>query len=306
MSTDCFAHRPPRKWRQVEVAVAPAMTEATAALVAHLSGCGVQVEVVTEADPPLDAVTGYLDATELHLVERLRAAVNELHRHFVGLPRPELHVQWLEEEDWGSNWKRYFTTFHITPRLVIKPSWEARQVMEGELVIELDPGLAFGTGHHASTAMALRLLDELTGAGTPPATVLDIGTGTGILAMAAARFGAGDILAVDNDPDAVATARQNILNNRLEKAVAVGDDDIATLRGPFDLVLANITHDVLRGLAPAIAGLLAPGGWLILSGILAGLQEESIVRGYGVLGLTLLKTERSEPWVGLLLRKNDE
>jgi ribosomal protein L11 methyltransferase len=131
--------------------------------------------------------------------------------------------------------------------------------------------------------------------------VLDVGTGTGILAMAAALFGAGKIVAIDNDPEAVRVARENISANNLQQTISTSATDLADITGGFDLICANIVHDVLVDMAPTIAGLLIPGGRLVLAGILQGKQEKNIITVYQQLNITLLRSTHEDEWVSLLL-----
>jgi ribosomal protein L11 methyltransferase len=183
---------------------------------------------------------------------------------------------------------------------VIKPSWESYIPDPSEQVIVMDPGMAFGTGQHASTQLALGLIhDSLQN--TSSEKVLDIGTGTGILAMAAVLFGAGEVTAIDNDPEAVRVAAENITANNLQQAVSTSTTDLAEITGDFDLICANIVHDVLVDMAPTIAGLLSPGGRLILSGILQGRQEKNIIDIYQKLNITLQQSVNEGEWVSLLL-----
>ncbi len=225
-------------------------------------------------------------------------------------PLPVLDTETIIEQDWSETWKRSFTSLHITPRLVVKPSWEdaAEPGKEGgpdKAVIEIDPGLAFGTGHHASTQLALLLVDELLlGKKGELNQVLDVGTGSGILALGCALLGAREVLALDNDPDAVATAKKNIRLNQLADRITVSGREAASLvTTGFDLVLANITHDILAGLAETLTRLINSRGFLILSGILAGDQENSIGTIYGREGVVLIKRRAQDEWAALLLQK---
>jgi ribosomal protein L11 methyltransferase len=232
------------------------------------------------------------------IVARLEEYCRELCKTLaVALPR----ITWkiLPAEDWGSRWKKHFHPFSLAPTLVIAPTWEEYAAQPGEKVIVMDPGMAFGTGHHASTGMAAALLLDTLDAGAK--TVLDVGCGTGILAMAAALFGAERVLAIDNDPLAVAAARENVARNGLAERIAVSGDGIALLSGEFQVVAANIVHDVLLSLSGHLRRLTAPGGVLILSGILAGEQEESIGRHFTTLGFSLRDSRRQDEWAALRL-----
>ena len=168
----------------------------------------------------------------------------------------------------------------------------------------MDPGLAFGTGHHVSTQLALLLLEELfLEKGTKFDKVLDIGTGSGILAMACGLFGASEILAIDNDPDAVETAKQNVVRNHLEGTVSVSAREVTSLETGFDIVVANITHDILAELAETLTRLIPPDGYLILSGILQGGQEKSLRQMFTKLGLECIKSRTRDEWAALEFQK---
>ncbi|MCI5137656.1 MAG: methyltransferase domain-containing protein, partial [Candidatus Electrothrix sp. AR1] len=171
-----------------------------------------------------------------------------------------------------------------------------------EQVIEMDPGMAFGTGQHASTKLALGLIRscfDSRGVGK----VLDIGTGTGILAMGVALFGAEQVIAIDNDPESVRVAGENIAHNALEGKITVSGDNLDDLIGSFDLVCANIIHDVLVDMAPAIAALVSEKGAVVLAGILQGEQEKNIIKLYEKLGLTLQEARYEDEWVSLFLAR---
>jgi ribosomal protein L11 methyltransferase len=168
----------------------------------------------------------------------------------------------------------------------------------------MDPGLAFGTGHHASTQLALLLLETLFQQyHYKIEKVLDVGTGSGILAMACGLFGAREIMAVDNDPEAVETAKQNIARNHLEDKVTASGQATASLEAGFDIVVANITHDTLAALAATLARLVIQNGFLVLSGILKGEQEDSMREIYTRLGLKLIKNLARDEWAALLFQK---
>lgn len=304
MISETFRHRPPRIWTRIIIETAPKMSEQVAALLAEFTGAG--IEFANAVDTAGEKIIGYLesdDGTNADLAGRLaglHGVLADLTREFPGLPQPELKTETVQEEDWSSNWKKHFKPFHISQHLVIRPSWEEYSAVQGEAVIELDPGLAFGTGHHASTRLALKLLDDLFLApGAKVERVLDLGCGTGILGMACGLFGSRSVIALDNDPDAVAVARENIDRNNLGAKVEVSGRDIADINGPFDLVVANITHDVLADLAPRIVGLLAPAGRLVLAGILKDDQEESIKNIYEKAGCSVIAQAGQDEWTAM-------
>ncbi|MEW6217946.1 MAG: 50S ribosomal protein L11 methyltransferase [Thermodesulfobacteriota bacterium] len=235
---------------------------------------------------------------------RLLAEIQQLAATAPDLPPPLVRRTRVAAEDWGRNWQAFFKASRVSPRLVVKPSWEAFPAAPGDVILELDPGMAFGTGLHATTRLLLEALDEALAPGQPlPARALDLGTGTGILAMAAAGLGVPAVVALDNDPLAVEIAAANVAANSLASRVRVSGEDLADSTGPFDLILANITQDVLLELSVPLAARLAPGGRLLLSGLLAGGQEERVSACYQGLGLTETGRRFREEWAALTLRR---
>jgi ribosomal protein L11 methyltransferase len=238
------------------------------------------------------------DAVVARLVERLEA----LERRHPGADFDLEREEQLVEEDRGAVHRDQFRPFLAAPGLVVAPAWEAYEPRPGETVIAIDPGLAFGSGFHASTRLALGLVGELCAA-APPGRLLDVGTGTGLLALAAAVRGAAAVVAVDADPDAVAAARANVERNGFAGRVQVGGWSLAEVPGEFELIVANITEDVLRALAAQIAAHLAPAGALVLSGILAGGQETAVRAAYEELGLSCRETRTEGEWVAMLFSR---
>lgn len=188
-----------------------------------------------------------------------------------GMGTLALTMQGVREEDWAENWKQYYKPFRIGAHMVVKPTWEDWDTQPGDLIIEIDPGMAFGTGTHETTAMCVSLIEKYYQGGS----LLDVGTGSGILAIAAARLGAKDIVAVDIDPDAVRVAKENVAHNGLENAIDVRQGDL--LRGldrSFDLAVANILAPVICMLAGPLKRHLKAGGRFICSGIIADAEED--------------------------------
>jgi ribosomal protein L11 methyltransferase len=163
--------------------------------------------------------------------------------------------------------------------------------------VVLDPGMAFGTGTHPTTALCLGAVDEFLLA-RPGASLLDVGTGSGLLAIAARKLGAGRVAATDDDPTAVEVARQNAARNRAD--VEVGGAPLSEVRGPFDLVVANILASTLVDLAPALSRQVAPGGQLLLAGLLEG-QAEEVRRAFIATGLAAMEERRDGEWVLLVM-----
>jgi ribosomal protein L11 methyltransferase len=207
-----------------------------------------------------------------------------------------------DEEEWRDVWKQFFRATRIGRRFTVRPSWDPGEVPPGEHVIELDPGRAFGTGAHPSTRLAIGFAERLQESQPGLAGYLDLGCGSGILSIAAARlWPAARGLAVDNDPEATACAQENLERNRIA-AVRVQAGELDDVRETFDLVMANIQADVLESLAPKLPARVVPGGHAILSGILVE-QVESLLPAYARAGFALIGREDEGEWTGLLVRK---
>jgi ribosomal protein L11 methyltransferase len=208
----------------------------------------------------------------------------------------------VKMEDWAENWKQNFPVMHIGSRLVIHPSWEDYQPSNDEVIIEIDPGMAFGTGTHGTTALCLELIAELFEAAEPPVDMLDVGTGSGILALGAAALGCRIIFANDIDPIACEVARKNVAINDFSDHITICPQPLEELTGKYDLVVANILAEENIRLKDELLSHLKPGGWLVLSGILQ--EKEILVRdGFSALPLESFPTRVLDEWICLLYRR---
>ena len=203
-------------------------------------------------------------------LEAYRSEAESLLRSHTGLDAIELHTTWREHEDWAETWKRGLGFRRITDRIAVRPSWVEEPEDAPQIVVVLDPGMAFGTAEHGTTRGCLRLLDGVVTAGVH---MLDVGAGSGILAIAAALLGATDVVALEGDELACETLCENLASNRVEDRVRVVeglvDSDGLSTYAPVDGVVANIESATLKGLLQGFCAAVRPGGWLILSGILA-------------------------------------
>ena len=289
------------QWLKIGVMTPAPLAESVSDLLGVLSGSG--VELSPEGREGILISSFFADPSDqarcIADVEERLTELFSLYDH----PMPALVIEHFVDQAWATSWQQYFHPFAVIPGLVIRPSWEEYQARDGERVIMMDPGQAFGTGQHASTSMALDLLRTSLKTLGDNARVLDVGCGTGILAMAAALFGAGSVLAIDNDPEAVRVARENIAANHLAQTIRVGGQGLAEIAGSFELICANIVHNVLVDMAPELAARLALGGQLVLAGILAGEQEENIVRIYEKLDCWPVERRHADEWTALRLKK---
>lgn len=242
--------------------------------------------------PARPVVKGFLPAGKRLARRRLLAALAGFE------PRPKVVTGFIQATDWESNWKKYYHVHRVGRRLVVVPAWEAYTAAPGEITVRLDPGPAFGTGTHPSTELCLELLEEEDLAG---ATVADVGTGSGILAVAAALLGASRILAVDSDPVAVRMAAGNADLNEVRGFIEfyVGDLLAPVTGEVFNLVTANLTAGLLVGLAPLVGDVLKEGGRLIASGIIVGRADE-VRAAFAREGLLVLREMARGEWVAFL------
>lgn len=226
--------------------------------------------------------------------------LSSLGSHFVS----DLQTRIVNEEDWANAWKDYYHVTHIGQRLVIRPSWRTYTPRDDEVVLELDPGMAFGTGLHPTTRMCLEQVEQRTRAGM---RVLDVGTGSGVLALAAVKLGAATAYCIDNSSVAVESATANAAANGSSDRItvklgALDDAEAARLEGQYDLVLANIIARVIGSIASQLARVLAPGGLLISSGIIEERRHEA-EQPLLAAGLRLVDQIMIDDWVTLVMTR---
>lgn len=208
----------------------------------------------------------------------------------------------VSEDSWAEVWKKYYKPFYAGDHLVIKPTWEDFSPAPGDRVIEIDPGMAFGSGTHETTGMCISLLEETVRGGE---RIIDVGTGSGILAIAAALLGAGHVLAVDIDPDAVRVASENVAHNHVENVVTVLEGDLLKdVPDTCEICVANIISDIIISFAAPLKEHILPGGLFICSGIV-NVREEEVRQALLAAGFEILKTEHKGEWTAFLSRRND-
>jgi ribosomal protein L11 methyltransferase len=281
-----------QRWAAIEVAVVGDAQEIVGALLADAAGCH-------GYSATAEAVTGYLPVDERleDALLRLRSALDAT-PELAPAGSAEITIRFVAEEDWATAWKQYFKPQRIGRQIVVKPTWEEYAAQTGDIILQIDPGMAFGTGLHATTRLCLCALEDHVSRGM---TVADVGTGSGILAVAAALLGAERVAAVDVDPLAVRIARENATVNDVAGVISVVESAVPPA-GIFDVVVANILADVILAMAPALAASLKPGGVLIASGIIDR-RSDDVRQGLVAAGLRPLATETEAEWVALLARR---
>lgn len=301
---------------QIAVQVDGEAAEAVSAVFNRYGKGGAVLEEVWNelARAPTVRIKAFLTPDEGCALGRIEEALWHLGQLYPISP-PE--VRWLEEHEWADAWKSGYKTLRIGRRIVVKPSWLEHQPGPDELLIELDPGMAFGTGLHPSTQLAVLGTEKMMRTGD---RVLDVGTGSGILAILAARLGASQVVGLDIEPLAVDVARQNIERNGVrslvevrlasllpERASGCGRelelfDASGRWQGAFDLVLMNILADVIRRSARAIVDCLNSEGRFVVSGIIES-QEEPTRKALREAGLQVTARHKRKDWVALYGRK---
>jgi ribosomal protein L11 methyltransferase len=254
-------------------------------------------------DPTRPAVVrGYVPAGDAGQAEAAAAQVAEAlgHLQAFGLRSiGDLRTRIVREEDWADAWKAYFPVLRVGRRLVIRPTWRRHRRAPDDFVIAMDPGMAFGTGLHPTTRLCLAGLEPLADDGTlAGARVLDVGCGSGILAIAAVRLGAATAFGVDTDPIAIEATLANARRNGLVRRLRAREGSLPADGGPFDVVLANLIAGVLVPIAPLLRAAVREGGTLLASGIFID-REAEVVAAFRAAGLVVTARAAEGDWVAL-------
>ena len=309
------------RWAQVSVVTTHEGADLIGNILMELGAAGTEIDDPSLVNTYIDA--GLWDYTDLPRAEdtetvtvraylpedeRLESSLLTLTERIEGLRRADApigagtvsHV-FVADEDWAETWKAYIHTEKIGRRIVVRPTWETYTPSGDEIVIDLDPGAAFGTGAHATTAMCLRWLERLV---CSRMRVCDVGCGSGILAIAASKLGAGEVIAMDYDPVAVSVAEENIKQNHVTNVVALQSDLLAACQGmpPAELITANIIADIIIRLFDQLDQYLAPGGVLLASGIIDD-RIDDVERAAKEHGFTVLDMTCEKEWAAMIIRR---
>ncbi|GGJ63112.1 ribosomal protein L11 methyltransferase [Anoxybacillus voinovskiensis] len=250
--------------------------------------------VVIKAYLPVNSFLG-------ETVEAIKEAINNLMLYNIDVGRNKVTISEVNEEEWATAWKKYYNPVKISERFTIVPTWETyERVSTDELIIELDPGMAFGTGTHPTTVMCIQALEKCV---QPGDTVIDVGTGSGILSIAAAMLGAKCVRALDLDPVAVDSAKLNVKLNKVHHVVTVMQNNLLDhIEQTANVIVANILAEIILRFVDDAYRLLEPNGYFITSGIIQAKKQE-VKDGLVNAGFTIEETLTMEDWVAFIARK---
>jgi ribosomal protein L11 methyltransferase len=299
-------------WLEISVEADVEAVEAVSEILGRIAPGGTSIEPAFELtdeglgariDPTRPAIVrAYMPARDPVVVERAVAATSEAlgHLQAFGLrPIGELRTRLVDEADWAEAWKAHFPVLRIGRRLVVRPTWRRHRRGPDDVVLALDPGMAFGTGLHPTTRLCLASIETLADRGIlEGARVLDVGCGSGILAIAAVRLGAERALGVDTDPIAVESTEANARRNRLAHRIRARAGSLPSGEPPFDAVLANLIAGVLVPLAPQLRDELLPSGRLLASGIFID-REDEVRAAFETAGLEVVGRSSEGDWVAI-------
>jgi ribosomal protein L11 methyltransferase len=267
------------KWVHFKLYTQPELAEALSNYLTEMGAQGVFEEFlqtgvsdVPEPEPQDERVlNAYFPSgteDEKHLSD-LQSYINNLAELFPEMKKPTFNTEVIIDPQWGEVWKRFFKPLRITKNIIVKPSWERYSATGRETVIEIDPGMAFGTGQHPSTSMCIEAMEEilLKDRTFQKWRVLDVGTGTGILGISAAKLGASSVMCVDIDDQAVEIAHKNVAVNHVGDRVVIVNSDVAKIKGTFELIVANLTAETLIKIKSHLVKMMEKGGYLVISGI---------------------------------------
>nr|WP_245406030.1 50S ribosomal protein L11 methyltransferase [Lysinibacillus fusiformis] len=264
-----------------------------------------EIYALNEEDFPKDGVIvkAYLSETSFlnETVEEIKAAITNLTNFNIDIGENVVSIVEVNEEDWATAWKQYYHPVKISERFTIVPTWEQyTPVSTDELIIELDPGMAFGTGTHPTTVMCLQGLEKVIKEGD---TVVDIGTGSGVLSIGAALLGAKNVHALDLDEVAVRSAQENVALNKVEDKVAVFHGNLLdTVKEPADVVVANILAEIIMSFTDDAFTIVKPGGLYVTSGII-GAKRDDVKVALEASGFIIEEVLLMEDWVAIIARR---
>jgi ribosomal protein L11 methyltransferase len=302
------------KWLKIEVSAPAALVDALGNFLTESGAQGVFQESLAPAntledfpdsviDEKLQAYFPYDNRSEKKLAA-LQKYMDSLVEIFPDTEKPSFTTEIICDPDWGEQWKKYFKPIRVSDNIIIKPTWERYTPASRDIVIEIDPGMAFGTGQHASTRMCIEAVEDIImqDRSIKDWKVLDAGCGTGILGITAAKMGAQDVVCLDIDKKAAEIARENAAINNVETSVRVLNKNAVSFENPRNLIIANLTANLLLTLRDHLIELLLPEGYLVISGIIEQ-DAKNIKKEFSAPPLKLHKTLKEKEWFCYVLRK---
>ncbi|MBE3591677.1 MAG: 50S ribosomal protein L11 methyltransferase [Thermoanaerobacter sp.] len=306
------------KWIEVQVTTSQEAEEAVSNIMHELGAGGVviknpnDVKLLAQSDnwdyfdPSLFEEGGNIKvfayfpivSDTIDKINILKDRILELKSFGIDIGNFDLKVSEVDESDWATNWKQYYKPLKIGKKIVIKPSWEEYVFKGEEIIIELDPGMAFGTGTHETTKMCLEFLEEIV---VPERIVFDVGCGSGILSIASSKLGAKEVYAADIDEVSVEVARQNVELNNLQNVKVFKSDLLGEFRGKADIIVANIIADVIIRLSAEAPKYLKEEGLFLASGIIKSRKEEVLQKVEEFFEVLQIREEGE--WCAILSRK---
>ena len=298
-------------WTEISITVAVSQLDQACAVVSMVSSSGLLIEDYSDLEAGTMEVA-HIDLIDQELLDKDRSTANiriyipmeespDEYIKFIGRQCEENGIEitiaacGVMEEDWATAWKNYYHAMELSDKLAICPSWEEYSPKDGQNVVRLDPGMAFGTGTHETTRLCLEMMEEYI---EPGCSMLDIGCGSGILAIAAKTLGSGRTIGIDIDPVAVRVAAENASNNRLEEIEFINGDLAVDVKGQFDVICANIVADVIIRLAPDLKMLMNDSGVCVLSGIIDE-RKEDVIWTLMESGLVPFRTVEQNGWTSI-------
>jgi len=309
-----MTERETEKWLKIEISASADLMDALGNFLTETGAQGVFQESATPEhtigdfpEPVIEEIIkAYFtqDVRSEKKIVSIQKYLDSLKEIFPDLQKPSLKTEIVIDPDWGEQWKKYFKPIRVCNNIIVKPTWERYAPLSRDIVIEIDPGMAFGTGQHASTRMCMEAIEDvmMKERSIKDWKVLDVGCGTGILGITAAKMGAGDVICVDIDKKAVEIAAENAAINDVAESLRIFNKDATTISEPRNLIIANLTSKLLLKIRVHLTHLLLPEGYIIISGIIEQ-DAENIEEHFSTDRLTNYKVITEKEWVCYVFKK---
>jgi ribosomal protein L11 methyltransferase len=305
----------PEKWLKMEIEANAQVMDALGNFLTETGAQGIFQEALEPQLPgdfpeqsDTEKIHAYFpdDARVGKRISTVQNYMDSLSQIFPEFKKPSLKTEVISDPDWGEQWKKYFKPIRVSGNIIVKPTWERYSPSSRDIIIEIDPGMAFGTGQHASTRMCLQAVEDiiLKDRSIKNWKVLDVGCGTGILGITAAKLGAQDVIGVDIDKKAVEIARENAAINEVDDCIKFINRDVKTLNESRNLIIANLTAKLLLELGEHLKNLLVPNGYMVISGIVEP-DRQAIEENFCIAPFIQDAVITEKEWVCYALKKSD-